>query len=271
MAEYSIVSWDKLINEKSCEEQYTKLKKSKEILFDVRTRENIYHIILLNYDEFEKELLKIQEDEENDPSDINGYLIRKEQRILNLFSSITRYLDSFRKKEGIKKYSEYLKKELKKINKYIWKVSDKDQKLKIMRHLRNHIQHNGILVEKGSIGTIFEFHINKNNIKADDFDVNDFKDIEEDIDLKKYLRQYIDFISDVHQQFRQETDTKVKEARNCLENILKVYPKFKCLEMLKKEDNVVVEQIPILLDWDDARVALVEKNRVPTFFTKQTE
>lgn len=262
------------------ENTYNALSQSKEILFEARSKENIYNIILMNYYEFEKELFEISLNNKifkPDYQDFNNYISKTEQRILNLLSSITLYLDSFKDDcQNTPKYSLHVKGEFQTIFKYVEESRKNNQKIKIMQFLRNHIQHNGLLVEHFSLNGVtlsdklrehtFIFHINKNNIKANFFKIDNFSDIEENIDLKIYIRENIDFISSVHNQFRQTTNDKVKNARDCFEDILNKYPEHKYLCIAKKENDVRTDEIAIFLNWDNIRVELTQKNRVPTCF-----
>ncbi|MDX9755906.1 MAG: hypothetical protein RBT52_00135 [Sulfurimonas sp.] len=121
MNQYIIYS--KLLNsrfeESITEEIYNELTKSKQILSEIFAKEKIYNIILMNYYEFEKELFEItltNEIFQSDYSDFTDYLSKIEQRALNLLSSITLYLDSFKDDlKEVQKYSLHLKSEYKKI------------------------------------------------------------------------------------------------------------------------------------------------------------
>lgn len=266
------------------ENTYNTLSQSKEILFEARSKENIYNIILMNYYEFEKELFEISLNYEiftSDYQDFNNYISKIEQRILNLLSSITLYLDSF--KDDLKntpKYSLHVKEEFQIIANYVEELRNNDKKIEIMQFLRNHIQHNGLLVENFSLNGVklsddlreqtLRFHIDKNKVKARGYKIEDYVGMEDDISLKKYMREYIDFISSVHNQFRQTTNDKVKKARDSFEEILNKYPEHRYLYIAKKENDVKTDEVAIFLNWDNIRVGLIQKNSVPTYFKRHS-
>jgi hypothetical protein len=268
--------------EEILKEKYDELNKSKKILSEVFAKEKIYNIILMNYYEFEKELFEINLRDEvfqSDYADFSEYLSRIEQRILNLLSSVTLYLDSF--KDDLKdKYVEELKNEYQQIFKIINETLENEQQIKLMKYLRNHIQHNGLLVTNFSFDgknlsddlreQTLQFGIDKNTIKARGFKIDDFKDFDEKIDLKRIIRVYTDFISLVHQKFRELTNEKTINARNEFENIFNQYLQYKYLCVAQKINNKIVNEIQILLYWDDIRIKMIKKNRVPKAFKRHS-
>lgn len=248
--------------------QFEELTKSKEIFVEVLMREKIYNIILMNYYEFEKESFEIKF--KLDDSYFNEYQSKIEQRILNLLSSVTLYLDSFRDdlKEN-KKYSTHLKFEFKNIVDYLNKIRTNDKEIKIMKFLRNHIQHNGLLITKFSINSTksSKFEIDKSTIKARGFNIDDFINLDDKIDLKKAIRVYMGHISQVHHTFREETKQKVQDARTEYEKIFQEFPEYQYLYIAQKLNNEKIDEIQISLNWDDVRLEMVKKNMVPKVFS----
>ena len=265
------------------EKTYNELSQSKEILFEARSKENIYNIILMNYYEFEQELFKILLNNEifnSSYQNFNDYSSKIEQRILNLLSAITLYMDSFKFEESIEKYPKSLINEFAMVDKYIKNTQKNDKKIKIMKFLRNHIQHNGLLIENFSLNGVnltdklreqtVKFHMDKNKIKANWFKVENFIDIEDEIDLKKSIREYMDFISNVHSHFREVTNMKILSSRESFEDIIKKYDKYKYLFVAEKDNTGKVDEISILLDWDNVRIEMTNKNRVPKSFKRHS-
>lgn len=264
--------------EEILKEQFEEFVKSKEVLFEVRQIENIYNILIMNYYEFEKELYEISLKDEIFQSDylqFSEYVSKVEQRILNLLSSTTLYFDSF--KDDLKdKYIEELKKEYKQISEIIKEKLENEQQIKLMKYLRNQIQHNGLLVTNFSLDgknlsdelreETLQFEINKNTIKARGFKIDDFKNFDEKIDLKKSIRVYVDFISEVHKQFRDLTNEKTINARNEFEK----YSEHKFLYVAQIVDDKIKLELPILLNWDNIRLEMIKKNRVPTAFKRHS-
>jgi hypothetical protein len=264
------------------EDIYKNLFQSKGILFEARSKENIYNIVLMNYYEFEKELYEISLKDEIFQSDyltISEYVSKVEQRVLNLLSSTTLYLESFRFEQDIKKYPEYLKSEYQNIENY-YKNARSDSKIKIMKCIRNHIQHNGLLNPNAIFSGVnlsdeireqtLQFEINKNEIKAKWFKSENFTDIEDKVDLKKNIRNYVDYVSQVHQKFREETDVKAQNARGNFEEIFEKYSEHQFLYAAKTIDGQKIDEIALLLNWDNTRIEMIKKNSVPTSFIRHS-
>lgn len=270
--------------EELTQQQFEDLAKSKEILGEVFAKEKIYNIILINYYEFEKELFEITLEDEifnSDYSKFSEYISKTEQRILNLLSSITLYLDSFKDDlKGTQKYSTYLKDEFGDIVNYLNESRTDNKQVEIMRLLRNHVQHNGLLITNFSLNGVnlsdelreqtLKFEIEKISIKARDFKPENFEELDEKIDLKKVIRVYVDFISHVHQKFRESINEKTTNARNKFEEIFEKYSEHKFLYVAQKVDDEIKTELPILLNWDNIRLEMIKKNRVPTAFKRHS-
>lgn len=238
----------------------------------------------MNYYEFEKELFEIILEDEifnSDYANFSEYISKAEQRILNLLSSITLYLDSFKDDlKGTQKYSTYLKNEFTDIVYYLNEARTDNKQVEIMRLLRNHIQHNGLLITNFSLNGVnlsdelreqtLKFEIEKISIKARDFKPENFAELDEKIDLKKAIRVYIDFISQIHQKFRDLTNEKTINARNEFEKIFEKYSEHNFLYVAQKVDDEIKVEIPILLNWDNIRLEMIKKNRVPTAFKRHS-
>jgi hypothetical protein len=285
MAKYIIYSKNisNLFEEEITQQQFEELAKSKEILFEVRQIENIYHLLIMNYYEFEKEVYEISLKDEIFQSDylhFSEYVSKVEQRILNLLSSITLYLDSFKFERDIEKYSEYLKNEYQIIVAYYEEARKNDTKIEIMKFLRNHIQHNGLLNPNFLFSGVnlsdelrketLKFEIDKNTIKAKWFKLENITDIEDKINLKKAICVYVDFISQVHKQFRDLTNEKTINSRSEFEKIFEKYSEYKFLYVAQKVDDEIEVELPILVNWDNIRLEMIKKNRVPKAFKRHS-
>lgn len=263
------------------EDEFNNIKENKEVLSTIFSKENKYAVILKNYHEFEKELFEIILENEISKkaiyySEVNEYKLRIEQKFLNLFSSITFYKDSY-DGEDLKKYPSLIELEIKNIKKTIKDTMNKKQEYGIMQYLRNHLQHNSFLIDtlslpnnklanglrKITIDTI----VLKTNIKAKHFKLDDFPEIPEEINIKDYARNYVDFMGDIHKEFRKSTLEKVNKSRKYIQDLLNKY-NTSYLLVKKICDNVDLEEFQILLNWDDVRIILQEENKVPTFFKK---
>ena len=270
--------------EELAQQQFEELAKSKELLFEVRQIENIYNILIMNYYEFEKELYEISLKDEifnSDYINFSEYISKVEQRVLNFLSSTTLYFDSFKDDlKETKKYSIYLKDEFNVIKKFFDEELKINKNLKIMKFMRNHIQHNGLLNPETMINgknlseelreQTLKFKMDKNTIKADWYKPENFAELDEKIDLKKAIRIYVDFISHVHQNFRESTNEKAINARSEFEKIFEKYSEYKCLYVAQKVDDEIKIELPILLNWDNIRLEMIKKNRVPRAFKRHS-
>ncbi len=79
----------------------------------------------------------------------------------------------------------------------------------------------------------------------------------------------MDFISEVHKKFRDLTNEKTINARSEFENIFNQYSQ-KYLCIAQKINNEIKNELQILLDWDDIRVEMIKKNRVPKAFKRHS-
>jgi hypothetical protein len=284
MNKYIIYNYCNSFEDEITQQQFEELAKSKEILGEVFAKEKKYNIILMNYYEFEKELFEITLEDEifnSDYSKFTEYISKAEQRILNLLSAITLYLDSFKDDlKGTQKYSTYLKDKFADIVNYLNESRINNKQVKIMQSLRNHIQHNGLLITNFSLNGVnlsdelreqtLKFEIEKISIKARDFKHENFEELGEKIDLKKAIRVYVDFISQVHQKFRESTNEKTRNARNEFEKIFEKYSEHKFLSVAQKVDGEIKVKLPILLNWDDIRLEMVKKNSTPKYFKRHS-
>ncbi|MGQ4002902.1 hypothetical protein QIW31_07660 [Francisellaceae bacterium CB299] len=148
-----------------------------------------------------------------------------------------------------------------------------------MKFLRNHIQHNGLLLDRVNISernlqnsdresTIKVFK-KKNNIKARGYNSEKFQEFEDEINLKTIIRQYIDEISGIHKIFRQRTESKKERVSKYFDLIFKEYNVKQYLEIVVKDNSSVDTRIVVTRDSENLIEKMVKKNQVPTFFKKQ--
>ena len=88
--------------------------------------------------------------------------------------------------------------------------------------------------------------------------------------MKKAIRVYVDFISQIHQNFRESTNEKAINARSEFEKIFEKYSEHKFLYVAQKVDDEIKIELPILLNWDNIRLEMIKKNRVPKAFKRHS-
>ena len=263
-------------------EKFNELKLSKNILSEVLRKENSYDIILMNYYEFEKELFEINLKDEIfnifGYEYINNVMSRIAQRLLNLLASITFYLDSYN--DDRSKYSKYIKDEITSVHEYIKYETSNNLIYKIMKHIRNHLQHNqlsidGITLNHENLNEVLRertinFIIKKDNINSNYYNADNFSELPNNLDLKYYIREYVDFISNIHKTFREIFANKTNKSRLLIENIFQEHHSYKYLSAMKYLDNNLEEEIHLFLFNDDVRLKLKNKNNVPTYFKRHS-
>lgn len=90
--------------------------------------------------------------------------------------------------------------------------------------------------------------------------------MDEKIDLKVTIRNYIEGISNIHAEIRKLITNSIETSRNKIEEIhtsfndLNTKERCDSLRAVMKEDNKQIESIPLLLEWDDVRKSLQKKN-----------
>lgn len=285
MSSYVIysLSLGKYFEDNIKEVKYLELKQSHEILRECKSVENMYNIVLINYYEFEEELYKISLNDEvfnGSYSIFNSYITKVEQRLLNLLASVTLYLDFFKEEKNVNKFSEYVKDVFAEVHVFIQEQNKDNQRIQIVKYLRNHIQHNGLIIKNFSLNgknltkqlreQTLNFSIDKYSIKANWYNPDNFSELNNDIDLKQYIREYIDYISNVHKTFREATGGKVTKARACFEEIIQEHEESEIVYIAETEDGQKTNELAILLDWDDVRVEMTKKNHVPKAFSRHS-
>jgi len=78
-------------------------------------------------------------------------------------------------------------------------------------------------------------------------------------------RVYIESLSKVHANARKIVNKRLIEARSIIEKAIssykEVYPEeFVGLSALCLDDKKIVEDVPLLLKWDDIRLGLIKRN-----------
>ena len=94
-------------------------------------------------------------------------------------------------------------------------------------------------------------------------------EMEEEVNLVLAIRHYIESISKIHIQARGLVENKVIEARDSIESAINKYKDVDATykespvglsAINRNEENKIIEEFPVLLDWDDIRISLTKKN-----------
>lgn len=152
-----------------------------------------------------------------------------------------------------------------------------------MDALRNHTQHGGEAVHK--------FSFRANHLGKEDFSRNEFSMLilslksslkensgfkssvlnkaDENTDLIRYARKYIQCLNTCHIQIREMISDVVQIARNEIESTLSEFENIESnnkggntyLVKTDKDGNEVGERISLFLEYDNERLSLINKNR----------
>ena len=267
------------------ESEFEKLKCSIEILLSAKAIEEKYDLLISNFLELEKEILSqlaehmiISQFSYQDMYNLRSVLNR---RIANLLTSTKLYYDQIKKHvRTCMKGEEQLAEDA--IN-YFSDEYDAHFEYRFMEALRNHVQHYGLAVHSLSLPSkwvgenknnqlIYQLKINATKdvlSQNKDFKKKIFSEMPEKVELIKAIRIYIGCFSNVHKRIRDLINLNVSLSRADIENIIHRYEEVNDGDAMAayaysvETDNPnskPIEEIPILLDWDNVRLNLNEKN-----------
>jgi hypothetical protein len=157
---------------------------------------------------------------------------------------------------------------------------DADFRYQFMEALRNYVQHRGFpahgisfpghRVEHARRDFVFslEFTALRQRLADDDkFKKTVLAKTPDTVDLKEYCRYYVERLSAIHERVRALTDPVLDPARALIGKAIAEYEadyKRKPLGLAalhRNEQGKLEQTVPLLLDWDDIRLALRKRNR----------
>lgn len=279
---------DKIVISK---DEFDMLKESRRILAAGLAIEEKYEVLLTNYEDFEKEILNSTLESElkrpRDYSDFRPLRVRCNIRIINLLTACRLYIDHIMqhvhdiilvKAEGVDLIEQFCS------EKY-----DQNLEYRFMEKLRNYVQHNSFPIDTTSvkswvvrndnsdreIASTIELICTKKVLEEDsNFNRAILAELDEQIYLKQMIRKYVECLSEVQARVRSIISNRLSAARN---NINEYLTRFKNevnnntdgLYALAYDDSrQIQDKMPILLNWDELRISLEQKNRVLTNISK---
>lgn len=154
---------------------------------------------------------------------------------------------------------------------------------RLMEALRNHVSHSGVAVhlvsnpdkwllneEKQATSLVFNIDIyalKERLAENSGFKASVLKELPDKVDLKKAARSYIGAISNIQEEARKIIKSPVDEARSVIEVYLEKYAKINNGESFAvgaysaAAHKLGEKPTVLLLDWDDVRIRLLEKNQ----------
>lgn len=248
--------------------------------------EEKYELLISNYIELEKELLKAAADNMiyrgKDYSESFDFRLLFNQRLVNLLTSSRLYVDHIQ--QHIKTCLPNNLNASNSVKAFFSKEYDAHFEYQFMEALRNFVQHRGLAVHSTNLSSrwtsqeddgLMEFRIKLFTNKSDVDNDNAFKKsvskiMPEKVELISTSRRYIESLNSCHIQIRQLISKSVSNARTIIESVISEYGEVNngdCngLMALKYKTSSthdeLVDKVSILLDWDDVRVQLVKKNQ----------
>jgi hypothetical protein len=262
--------------------EFRSLKIAKKSLSSGLAIEETYEVLLSNYEDYELEILKqaahlmLRHDIDHDTLFYTRLALNK--RIINLLTACRLFLDQFghnikdiiKEDMGINKV-EQLRKE----------AFESHFEYRFMENLRNSCQHKGfpihiIQFRPFSLGTdqnrkliyTIDMICEKRFFQDDDkFKKRVLNETPEEIDLKAAIRIYIECLSKIHVSMRNIISSNLNNNRENIESAITLFQKEIGKEALgltavcKDREGKIVDDIPLLLEWDDIRKKLIKRNR----------
>jgi len=255
-------------------------------LLKVLEIEEKYNIIIENYKEFELSLMEISLENalHYDPkwTSFRNEIRKTDRKANSLLSSCTIYTKYIT--EDIGKLGKKFDCLVEKISKVIKRIYSNSFEYRFMEELRNHVQHCGFSItnftfERGWESYASEeklrqepfFYVNTKKISEIDKKIaskfeEEFKDLPDNkIDLKIYIRKYIESLSELNDYIRNELEHNIKEWIDILHEFKskhkrKTNSNLPYITIFKKNKGIMEEK-NLFFDYIKARKKLVNKNK----------
>ena len=269
------------------EREFSDLKKAREKLTAGLAIEEKYEVVLGNYEDFEKEIVNASiESMLNRPrkyNDFRCYIVRLNKRLLNLLTATCLYVDHI--KQHVSDIIPEPSEGKDKVQELFAGRFDNHVEYRFMEALRNYVQHCGFAVhytslqswataiedpERRLLYTIDLASEKKKLLEDKKFKKSVLEELDEKIDLKHATHKYVECLSEIQNQIREIISANLTDARNLIEGYIDQFRE-------KFDEKIIglaaiafdgkgkkVDEIPLLLEWDDIRIDLSDKNRVLT-------
>jgi len=269
--------------------EFTALKEATHILSAGLDIEQQYEVLVLNYEDFEKEIVNLAiEYMLYAPNEFRQYHARLNKRIINLLTTSLLYRDQV--KQRVRDIIGDSSEEVGELEALFTEKHDKHLEYRFMEQLRNHVQHFGFPVYQVTLSgwvenmgqanmefpSTIEFGAVKRNLQENPkFKKSVIEELDDTVDLKHMTRKYVECLSEIHGSIRTMVLGKLTEARRLIEE---------CIDRYRNEVDETVnyviltafeegeedkDQVRLLLNWDDLRLELTDKNRILTNLSAQ--
>jgi len=258
------------------ETAYNSIKQAREILSGGLALESKYEILISNYSDFEKAISNCAIDHmirrKTEYEDFLLTSINLNKALVNLLTSTYSYCEGARKFTSCLPDKELFKK---RIDELLSAERSNSTEYHFMENLRNYTQHRGLPVHSITYGShrendkiVYSMYIaskRESFLKDRHFNKELLKKLPGSIDLKLFVRVYIECLSRVHAGVRDYIKPALQEARTTIEHFITEYWKICDKEMVGlhaicSDDDKEMDKVPLFLKWDDLRLKLVKMN-----------
>ncbi len=271
------------------EQDYKKYIDARDILLNAFAIEEKYEILITNFLDFEKQILTITNEnivrEFIDYSDSFEIRLSLNVRLVNFLTAAKLYIDQINQNVKFCVPNDTNSKE--RIKKLFSGEYDRNIDYRFMEELRNYVQHRGLPVHQTGLDwkwkSIDDKEFLEHSLKVfsqksyleDDgkFKKNVLAEYNEKIELKATTRRYVESISCVHANVREVIEQSVKSGRQSIEEAHSRYRtvfngNLIGLSACKWHNGKETSTTPLLLDWDDIRIKLLQRNGKLTNLSK---
>lgn len=264
------------------EHEYAEYEKARNILSNALAIEEKYEILISNYLDFEKEMLSCSAEhmirERIEYSVHFQVRLSLNTRLVNLLTAAKMYVDQLG--QHVRECLPAVPDAIESVKQLLSKEYDGNKEYRFMEALRNYVQHRGTPVHWTQLGSRWtpspgdgfleystELASQLQYLKRDRaFKKSVLEELEGDVDLKASTRSYVESISIIHETARTMIFERVASARALIEDAHSRYSdvfdgSLVGLSAIKRSSEGRDSEIPLLLEWDDIRVKLAERNK----------
>lgn len=267
------------------EEKFDELKKARRCLSGALAIEEKYELLLSNYIDLEKECVGASTDYMvRNVTDYGGFFdirLTLNRRIVNLLTSTKLYIDQIQ--QHVKACMCNDPDIEKKVKLFFSTEYDDNFEYRFMEALRNYVQHRGLAVHSTFMGGKLMPHKERDGLEFTTSPFTHKSEVESDKAFKKQVsnempdkvnlmyaaRVYVGAISKAHCDIRNLLTKESEKSRSLISKTIKEYEKINngksiglsaICSIPKEPVGETIEKFPLLLDWDDIRINLINKN-----------
>ena len=269
------------------EKDFAGYKEARVVLVNCLAIEESYEVLIINYLNLEKGILCAAADsmvhEPTGYADIFDLNLALNIHLLNLLTAARSYIDQLAHR--VRKCIPQRNDAGALVKSMCSKEYDKKYEYRFMDALRNSVQHCSLPIHWTSLGygwtdtdkngipdhSRLEYYIelasSKSSLEEDGkFPRKVLDESPDRIDLKMTTRGYIESLSEIHVTVRELVKDQVQKSRLMFEEAHNLYKKEYTkslidLSVCKRKGQETIETIPLLLEWDNMRIKLQNRNQ----------